>query len=270
MKSQRRHDLKANTLAQGIGSFPMFWHKHGTKVMVAVCAVLVIVLFTKYQMRAAAQKRQAAGEAYATALNSIANLQRLEMIDDPKVADEQRREIQAQANGAIDQVLENTKDNALKAEAMYARGELNWNLAMSQELTHASTRPTKGEQSSEELLDRAKQAYEAALSTAGARPLTVTTSRLALANIAEQRHQWDAAQAQYQQVINDPNAAAAMKEHAAMRRDDLKRLQSQPLLGKPATKPAPEKLGPAGPPMPTSGPTTQSHPGAQTVPAAKP
>jgi hypothetical protein len=147
---------------------------------------------------------------------------------------------------------------------------LNWNLAMASELTGASTRPAKGDQSPDELLDRAKQAYEAAVATAGAKTLTVTTSRLALANIAEPRRQWDAARTQYQQIISDPNAAAAMKEHAAMRMDDLKRLQSQPLLGQPATRPAPEKLGPAGPPMPASGPTTQSHPSTQTAPATRP
>jgi hypothetical protein len=264
MKAERRHQLQTNTLAQGIGAFPLFWHKYGTKLMLGVVAVLAVVLFVKFQTKNAADRRAAAGEAYATALGSISSLR------DPRLGPDQRREIQTQANAAIDQVLENTSDDVLKAEAMHARGELNWQLAMlaggtdvstTRPTTATSSLPSKAEQDKDELLDKARQAYEAAIQTSGAKPVTVTTARLGLANIAEQRQQWDAARAEYQKLLDDPNTAEPFKDQARLRMEDVKRLQTPPLLGKPATAPAPEVevaepqadvSGPAGPPAPAT------------------
>jgi hypothetical protein len=88
--------------------------------------------------------------------------------------------------------------------------------------------------------------------------VTVTTARLGLANVAEQRHQWDAARAEYQKIIDDPNAAAAFKDQARLRIEDLKRLQTPPLLGKPATAPVEEPATTRASTGPTTQPATQS------------
>jgi hypothetical protein len=279
MKSERRHALQTNTLAQGIGALPLFWHKYGTKVLLALVAVLAVVLFVKFQMRSAQQARETAGEAYGTALAAIGTL--------PRVPAEQRREFQDQANTAIDTVLENAKDGALKAEALFARGELNWLVATLSDpspTTAGATQPSaKSQQSRDELLDKARQAYEAAIGTSGAKPLTVTSARFGLANIAEERGQWDAARAEYENILNDANAAQAFKEQATLRTENLKRLQRPPLLGKPATLPTTEpttlpslEAGPAGPPAPTTTragatePATQAATKPATAPATRP
>src|SRR5688572_21463268 len=117
MKAERRHELKNNTLAQGIGGLPMFWHQYGTKVLLGVVAVLAIVLFIRMQRITAREAREAAGEAYSAAVGGLSTLQNLPMTTrDPRAATEQSRQLQTQIETAISQVLDTSDDDAIKAE----------------------------------------------------------------------------------------------------------------------------------------------------------
>src|SRR3954471_18464628 len=118
MKAERRHELKTNTLAQGLGGLPAFWAVHGTKVLLGVVAVLAVVLFIRFQANSARQQQAMSEEALSNAQTAIDSLRGLAGLRDPKLIAEQRREIQSQADQALRQVLDDSKDEPLRASAL--------------------------------------------------------------------------------------------------------------------------------------------------------
>jgi type II secretory pathway pseudopilin PulG len=276
MKSERRHELKTNTLASGIGNLPVFWRLHGNKVLLGILAVLAIILFLRFQTRAAAEKQEQAAQAYAAALAGIRNLQSLPQSADPKLVAEQRGRLQEEVDRAITQVLDDANSDAMRADALAARGDLHWTLAHLPGSRSAGTQPTgKSAAGGTESLEKAQKAYESVTRTAGAKPLAVATAWLGLAAIAEERQQWDVAKTAYDSLIKDPAAAQPFKDEAKIRLDDLTKIQKPILLGKPATVPSaatePVDMGPVGPPAPTTAataPAAVTRP--QTIPVTQP
>jgi predicted negative regulator of RcsB-dependent stress response len=263
MKAERRHELKTNTLAQGLGGLPMFWAQHGTKVLLAVVAVLAIVLFFRFQASSAKQRESNAAEAYASAVSAIDNLRGLQNIRDPRLASEQRRQIQEQADAGLRQVLDDTKDDTLRANALLAQGDLWWTLAHTHDPGSAQTQPTsRPRASSEDQLERAKRAYETAAIAPGAKPITINSALLGLAAVAEEQGKWDEAAAQYDKIRTHPSLPPAFKLEAQDRKASLDKIRTPALIGKPPTRPAfPQdelpSTGPMGPPVPTTGATTR-------------
>ena len=280
MKAERRHELKTNTLAHGLEGLPEFGRRYGTKILLGIVAVLTIVVFVRYQARASREAKEQATDTYAAAVAGIGNLQNLVNLSDGRAAAEQRKKVQTEATQAIQQVLDQSKDEALRADALLARGDLNWLLATLPEVRGADTQPTlKLEERDEDLLEKARAAYEAAARTEGASPLTLTNARLSLAAVAEERGKWDEARQHYEQVVADARTPEAFRNEAKVRLEDLADISNPVLIGEPATAPAPGSLE-LGPPMPTTArsttrPTTTtapSDPGAEPDidPAAKP
>jgi hypothetical protein len=242
MKAERRRELKTNTLAQTLENFPLFWSMYGTKILIGVVAVLAIVLFVRSQITGARQTQLDALNAQAEARAGLQNLQALSSAGaafrDPRGAAEQRRTLADAIEKAVEQVLQDTKSEALKAEALVTRGDLNWNLATAPDFMSTATQPaTQPTAEEERLLDRAQQAYDAATRVAGAAPLTVTTARFGLAAIAEQRHRWNDARAAYDAIVNDPRSDLIFKAEAKGRLTALEVLQKPVLIGNPATNP---------------------------------
>ena len=267
MKAERRHELKSNTLAHGLENLPEFGRRYGTKILLAVVAVLTIIVFVRYQARASRDAREQAASTFAGAVTAIGGLDDLPEMSDARAAADQRRRIQDEAGRAIQQVLDQSKDPALRADALLARGDLNWKLAAMPELAGAATQPSlKMTESDDELLDKARAAYEAAAKAEGASPLTVTNARLSLAAIAEERGKWDEAKLHYEQVQSDPRTATAFQNEAKVRLQDLGDLAKPVFIGGPATKPVTE-LPELGPPAPTTGPTTTTAPATTTTTA---
>lgn len=272
MKAERRHELKTNTLAQGLEGLPAFWRQYGTKVLLAVVAVLAIILFIRFQRTSAQQQQQLAGESYANALSAIDNLR------DPRLPAETRRQVQDNADAALRQVLEDSDDEVLRANALLAQGDLFWHLTHTPELPGAATQPAQSRQaapqSRDELLDRAKRAYEAVTQSPGARPATLNSALMSLAAIAEEQGKWDEAAAQYDKIINNPALPESFKGEARLRKGDLDKLAKPALIGKAPTRtPETPGLGPLGPAAPTTstaatGPTTQTD--ASTTPSTQP
>jgi predicted negative regulator of RcsB-dependent stress response len=267
MKASRRHELKQNTLALGLQSLPDFWRVYGGKILLALVAVLAIVLFIRFRAQSAQQAQEQAGQSYAAAVQAIGSLQNPPR--DPKLAAEQRRAVQDQAEQAISSVLETSTDDALKAEALVARGDLNWTLARLPEVRGADTQQSVRSGATDETLETARKAYEAALAIPGAKPLSVTSARLGLAAIAEQRKQWDEARKQYEAVKNDARAGRAFQAEAEAALENLAKIQSPVLLGKPATLPAFPDLGATTQSAATTQPAT-STPATSPAPTTQP
>ncbi len=271
MKAERRHELKTNTLAQGLEGLPEFWRQYGTKVLLAVVAVLAIILFIRFQRTSAQQQQQLAGESYANALSAIDTLR------NPGLPAEQRRQVQDTADAALRQVLEDSKDEVLRANALLAQGDLFWHLTHTPELPGAATQPAQSRQPApqtrDELLDRAKRAYEAVTQAPGAKQGTLYSALMSLAAIAEEQGKWDEAAAQYDKIINNPTLPDSFKGEARLRKGDLDTLAKPALIGKaPVRTPDEPGLDPLGPAFPTTSaaatrPTTQT--GPSTTPSTQ-
>ena len=274
MKAERRHELRTNTLAQGLGGLPAFWAVHGTKVLLGVVAILAIVLFIRFQASSARQQQAMSEEALGNAQTAIDSLRGLAGIRDPKLAAEQRRQIEEQADTALRQVLDDSKDESLRAGALLAQGDLNWELARSSGATPAQTQPTtkQSRDDTDELLDKAKRAYESAAQAPGAKPVTINSAYLGLAAVAEQQGKWDEAAAAYDKIRTHPTLPPAFKLDAQDRKETLEKIRNPALIGKPPTRPAPDEPGatPMGPAAPTSrGATTAPTTSASTAPTTR-
>jgi hypothetical protein len=270
MKAERRHELKSNTLAHGLENLPEFGRRYGTKILLAVVAVLTIIVFVRYQARTSREAKEQAAETFAGAISAIGSLDNISDMSDARAAADQRKRVQDEAGRAIQQVIDQSKDPALRADALLARGDLNWKLAAMPELAGAATQPSlKMAESDEDLLEKARAAYEAAAKAEGASPLTVTNARLSLAAIAEQRGKWDEAKLHYEQVQSDPRTATAFQNEAKVRLEDLGDLAKPVFIGGPATKPVTD-LPEFGPPAPTTGPTTTTAPATTTTTTTAP
>src|SRR5687768_1772382 len=55
MKSERRHELKTNALARGLGS-PETLRRHGSKVLLAVIVILLIIVWVRQRRSSTAER----------------------------------------------------------------------------------------------------------------------------------------------------------------------------------------------------------------------
>jgi hypothetical protein len=277
MKAQRRHELKTNTLANQIIGLPDYWRLYGGKVLLGLCAVLAVVLFLKYQHGQTVARQQRVSDAYGMALADYSALRSLAGVNDEKFVTEQRRQLQDRIDAQIREVLDETKDDAMKADALVLRGDLNWTLATMPDKRGATTTTSASTQSTsrptdtrDDYLDGAKRAYEAAMTTPNASVLAICKSRLALGAIAEQRGDWDGAKKQYESMSGDTATPAPFREVAKLRIDELSRIQKPPLIGKPATLPtttqpseSSSNAGPLGPELPATTRASMTRPATQ-------
>src|SRR4051812_23888925 len=74
MKAQRRHDLKTNTLARGLENLPEASRQHGTKILVAVLGVLLVVFLVRQWLTSSREKAVAAAYSLNNARASIGQL----------------------------------------------------------------------------------------------------------------------------------------------------------------------------------------------------
>ncbi len=167
MKASRRHELQTNTLAKVITGAPTWWSEHGAKTLFLVIAAMLVGFLIRYRITASRETALHAASELASARASINELKQLEpwrgMPAEQLGA--ARRQVSSAAAASIDNAFNESKDRRVKAEALVARGDLNWMLASSPE-SSASTQPSlTSARSSEDLL-----AGSAELSSASDRP----------------------------------------------------------------------------------------------------
>lgn len=242
MKAERRHELKTNTLARGLEHLPEASRQHGSKVLVAVLAVLLIVFLVRQRITSA---REGAAQA-AYALNAArADIDQLDDVLDLRVATTQgladlRREVASGTEDKVRQILELTDDPRLLAEARLARGDLNWKLANFPDLPGAATQPSlQFSRSRKDLLKVAEESYHDVIGNPAAPTESVRTARFGLAAVFENRREWDKAREQYQTLVNDPATPQPFKNQAVERLNEMDKLRRPVLVGPPATAESP-------------------------------
>jgi hypothetical protein len=274
MKAQRRHELQENELAKVIKGAPTFWQQSGGKLLALLIAVLVIVLLIRFRISSNRQAHASAVQGLSQARQLIDELQSIGLMSafsPPEESSLRRKQYFNEASNVISEVTRLTDDRDLTAEALLARGDLNWTAAMLPEIPGASTRPTL-EANRKELIDTAAEAYRTIADNYAGNQQAALAARFSLGAIAEQRQDWDAAKAIYEKIQADAKDQPAYQQLATARLRILEQLRNPVILAAPATLPALPPLVAA----PTTAMTTQAAatqpatPTAATAPATQP
>lgn len=238
MKSEHRHELKTNSLAEALANLPQTLKTHGNKILTVLAIVLLIIAGVRYKRSQDEAARIQVRQSLATAWTILGNIQG---VREPSVLDQAEIDVKSAAQNVIDTA--DASDHAILASAYQALGQLYWTLATqsplasTQPATQPATRPTN-------YLELSEQAYTRILSDFADQPQAVIAAHLALAAIAEEKHLWDMAQQHYQKVIESADALPTDKRLAQNRLASLKDLQN-PLLLIPASQPVRPDTTPA-------------------------
>lgn len=271
MKSERRHELKTNTLARQLETLPEFGRRHGNKLMIALIGVLLVILLVRNRIASSREQAERAAFSLNHARALISQLEiSFERVNRPEQMVAVAQQVARGGEEAVAQVLEATDDPRLLAEARLARGDLNWELANLPEVPGATTRPDlQLPKSGEQLLQAAADSYQAVVDSDSAPRESKTTARLSLGAVAENRRQWDKARDQYQKVVDDPAVPKPMKDLAVQALNRLPEIQKPVLLVPPSAAPAGQSSTPsATAPSATTPSTTPSS--TTTSPATAP
>jgi hypothetical protein len=245
MKAERRHELKANSLSQGLKVVPDKIKQYQSQISLGIILIALVIILIRYRINAAGQRLL---EAQISLSNASDDLQRLEnaRTTDPQVLMKEREDIYAEGLQQADDAFQKAPDwqRALKAQALILKGDLNFNMANFPELpgaaTQTSLRPSETEDT---LLSNAADAYSQVLQNYASEKFAATAAHFGLGAVAENRGQWDAAKTQYQAIV-DSGAEQPYKLLATDRLALIPQL-SQPLtMDLPATQPA-AVLGPS-------------------------
>jgi hypothetical protein len=272
MKSERRHVLQENSLIRGARNLPEFWRESGSKLMLVVIAILLVVVLVRYWVSSRNDE--------ATRLASDLSLAQMTLTQwrdtpvdvvsrSPEQFDNWRKEMRSQLEKYVSDVLETSKNAAQQAEAKVIRADFNWQTAHFGDPPAATTQPLhQMKETPAELLASAEKDYNDVLAQQASLPSKlVARARFGLAAIAEDRGDWPAARTQYDAIVNDPAVATTLKNLARQRLQVLPEIEKPFVLGQPQQPPTATPLGPTfNPPFPfTSGPSTRP---AGTQPAA--
>jgi hypothetical protein len=234
MKAERRHQLQDNELAKQLETLPEKLQRHASKIVLAITFVLLCVFIYRYRVNAANARLSALANATATAhLGS----RQLRALDAQGLPAEQlalyRQQITSEVNTAIDTILreaEGDEGAALRADALVAKGDLNWTLANLMVLPGAATRPALQPKPPEEYLKAAEAAYRDVINAYSSQPLAWVSAEFGIAVIAENRGDWDTARNAYSAIINSKTAAVGFQEQAQLKLGMLKEIQGPVLL----------------------------------------
>jgi tetratricopeptide (TPR) repeat protein len=253
MKSQRRHELKTNTLAQAMADFPNTGRRYVGPVLVAAIIAMLVVLLVRYRIDSSRRVARESAEALAEARQSIVELRSLPWwrAQNQEQIAVQRKQLVSAAQSQIDRAISESKDRKVKAEALIARGDLNYQLANFPLLPITTTRPSLGpDQDPKQLLDQAAEAYQQVLNDYADQKDAVTTARFGMAAIAENRNDWEAAKKYYTAVKDSSDSPKPMVDQADNRIKLLAKLAEPIYIAPPSTEPATTE------PVTTTMPTT--------------
>ncbi len=231
MKAERRHELQANTLAATLTNAPEFLRQHGAKVLLVIIVALLIAIFIHQRTRRTQEQLDFGWTAITAARMSM------DRIANPAQMAAARKQLIDSATQSLASVV--ASDNPqIAAQAYLLRGDLNWTIANLPDIPEAATQPSlKIEGAPREYLTSAKTAYTKVIRAYPEETQTVTSARFGLAAIAENEHDFAAAQKIYTEIKADPNTLPAYKTLADLRLTALDIIKN-PVYVVPTTRPA--------------------------------
>ena len=258
-----------------------FFAQHGNTILTAVLLVLAAVLAYRWWARSADNARQGVLSQLAAARQTLASqLQPAQLARlSPEQMAQQVKLVQTGVGNEVSDVINKADDASVKGRALVVRGDLNWAMANLPEVPGAATQPAlRPDLPADQYLSQAADAYQAVTTLAGADKESVASAKLGLAAVAENRHDWPAAQQQLTAVADDKDDAVAVLAQAARLQLLILPVLEKPMYVAPAegtplaVPPAATMPAATMPTMPTSRPATMPMVPARpaTMPMARP
>lgn len=299
MKAERRHELQTNSLALWMRwRLPQLWEQHGTKILLALIAVALLVILGRHFLTAPGRALARAQQSLSQADMDVRNISMAQVDQDPQIISLVRSgEIPRRAKDAMD----DSNKPYIQAMANDILGDYYWELARRRIDSSGTTRPVRTAAISEDMLKRAAEYYQKALDAKSEQTDLVARAHIGLAVIAETRAyqssldasfqfaeklqgattqpapidwsknpQWDVARQQYEAVAKDSSMPKIMQVFAQQQLERLAHIQQNPVLATPpSANVATETVTPAQPLGPTTQPAVPtSQPAA--APSARP
>jgi len=261
MKSERRHELKTNDMARGLERLPILARQYGTRILLGVILVVLVVVIVLNRIHARRAAVQAAQEGLASAQYALSELQSFNTLQyltpEGDVLARIRRQLAEEVRNGLSVAMSQTDNSQIMAAALVSQGDLNWLVATLPSVPAATTRPSLNlEPEPTKALDLSEKSYQQVLGHYGEQRISAIAARFGLAAIAENNKDWTKARTYYDTIANAPDTPTALKTQASVRLTILARLQNPVLLAKPATQPATQPTT-AESAVPTTIPTTQ-------------
>jgi hypothetical protein len=257
MKAERRHVLKSNSLIWHLQGLPETIKKYQSQIALVMVLIALVIVMVRYRINIAQERLFAAQQSLGVAADDLRRLKN--MAFNPEADGVQymkaREEYYSDGLQQADEAFQKAPDSqeAMKAEALLDKGDLNFEMANTPELPGAATQPALGLPEPEDsLLSNASDAYTQILQNYSTQKFAVMAAHFGLAAVAENRavagggsnaSQWDAAKAQYQAVL-DSDAEAGFKTIATLRMGLIPQLSKPAAIGLTATT-KPVALGPS-------------------------
>jgi tetratricopeptide (TPR) repeat protein len=253
MKTDHRHELKTNELAEWIANLPQWVRQNRTTI--AGVAVVIAIIAGFYFWRFYSRNITFQQQLRLTSLISQLSLSKMRILQ----AKSQGRDLSFMLStpaGNLQVFAENTSDNRMAALALIKQAE-----ALRTELHYRSG--TTGEQDYTAKINQAKTSYTKALQKASSSPTIEATAKLGLALCEEELGNFDQAAQIYQQIAASPTfagtAAKSIAEHRVKTLNDYK----AKVVFRPAPKPEPLAI----PTLPTEiGPAETNLPADTNLP----
>jgi hypothetical protein len=279
MKAERRHELKQNSLVRSLEGIPNRGKEFASRLSLGLVLVALVVVLIRYRMNSNAEQVAKARAFLAEANSSIRLLTSAnpEQIFDGSLffafpgnearEAQGRNEVYTTGIKAVDDALAAAPsgDAQIHAQALIARGDLNFSLANLPPIPGAATRPSLAPPApQDQLLKDAESAYNQVLQQYPGDIAMVTSARFGIAAVAEDRagldpagaaSLWDKARDQYQ-AISDSSASQSLRVIADNRKALVDQLSKPPLVGlEPigTSRPSSVSSTPLGPSVPLGG-----------------
>lgn len=229
MKTDHRHELKTNELAEWIANFPQ-WAKQNRTTIVGVALVIVIIgafYFWRFYSRNVTSRQQ----LKFTSLISQLSLTKMRILQ----AQSQGRDLSFMLITPADNLqifAENTSNDQMAALALIKQAE-----ALRMELHY---RPgTSSEQDCAAKINQAKASYTKALQKASPNPSLMATAKFGLGLCEEELGNFDEAGQIYQQISANPTFEGTVAKSAAEHRLETLKDYKAKVIFKPAPTPEP-------------------------------
>jgi hypothetical protein len=230
MKSDHRHELKTNELAQWVAEFPQ-WAQENKRTIITGCAIVVAVVLIYawflYDKNVLAVNRR----VKLSELTSQLYANKRQAARNAAEGKDLSSLVLLESGNRLAQFAESTGDATMAALAYLKRAE-----AVRSELHYRL-----GQVSSEEIakqIEQAKANYRLALDKAGSQVSLQAAAQYGLGLCAEELSDQAQARQIYQQIVSDPALKGTVAQGAAQYRLDTLADYADPVVFRPTPEPA--------------------------------
>lgn len=209
MKSEERHELKKNELADWLVHFPQ-WARQNYKTLIYIAVVLILVIgayiYKNYQENVVEKGMREQLTATVTRIDQL----KLQVLQAKSQGQDESYLLLNPAN-ELETFAENAEDSNLKAMALIKRAEL-----LKSELALRGETPSADEFTKQ--MQMAKMAYQSAIDADPSNTTLMANAKVGLALTSEELGNFDEAKQIYQETVENTELAGTVGVTVAERR----------------------------------------------------